>query len=121
MVRFFHQHYLLECPYWTVDLSRYRARYVPPGGLWHYTERQATIFDGPEGPVRHARLSELDRTIATEAEWKDFVEQVRWLRCLLLQNDRRVTGAIAADFDRITLQAYLWRLQNQRIPCLYSV
>ncbi len=102
MNKSFHQEFLLNCNYQSVDLNLYTENKIP-------TDENSLVF----------LISELDCKIGNIDDWNTFVEQIPNGTWIALQNDRPVSeNPIYTEFSINTIKAYICRLTEAEIPCV---
>ncbi len=118
MVKYFHQSWLLDCPYKSVNLTEYVI--VPDEGVFIQDIRyERNLFDyNREKFTRKVNLSRLDEETDTRQDWEHFLISASEVDRLILWDDRKKSeNKIYSGYLQATRQAYIWHLQQAQISC----
>lgn len=118
MVKYFHQSWLLDCPYKSVNLAEYVI--VPDKGVYIQDLcYERNLFDYNQNEfTRKVDVSRLDEETDTAQNWKQFVTSASKVDKLILWDDRKKSeNIIYSDYLQATRQAYIWHLRQAHIAC----
>ena len=114
------QEFLLDCPYRDIQIEKYR--HADSGELIQFGT-EYNLMDYSNGVVRRGiTLSQLDRIIDTEEDFRCFVMDHQWIEELVMINNRpRFKNPILDSYSMNTIKAYLYRFNDAGIKCsLYN-
>ena len=119
MVKYFHQNWLLDCPYGNIDLKDYVVTVEDTEFIQDICQERNLFDYGREELIRKVNISVLDEITDSQSEWNDFLKKTKSVDILILWDDRKeTTNKILSQYLYATRQAYVWHLENANINCI---
>ncbi|MCI5601042.1 MAG: hypothetical protein SOZ02_01165 [Hallerella porci] len=109
-----YQSFLLQCPYWNIELEKYRRKLPKDIQLFVY---ERNLFDFPNYQ-RMIPLTYLDYNIDTQSDLNKLVYSMRDVQALYIVDNREKSDSIfVKKHSEATKQAFIWQIENLGISC----
>ena len=113
-----YQSFLLQCPYWNIELEKYRRKLPKDIQLFVY---ERNLFDFPNYQ-RMIPLTYLDYNIDTQSDLNKLVYSMRDVQALYIVDNREKSDSIfVKKHSEATKQAFIWQIENLEFLAIWLV